>query len=57
MSQMQGGEPRRRSSGGDLDIYTALGLAGTFALIVAVIVLWVVGKDFANGELPFTLMN
>ncbi|MFG0330486.1 MAG: hypothetical protein ACF8PN_11380 [Phycisphaerales bacterium] len=56
MSQMQTGM-QRRSARPVLDVYAALSLAGTFALIVAVAVLWMAGTDLAGGELPFTIIG
>lgn len=56
MSQMSGG-PRRISSGGGLDVYTALALAGLVAMGVSAALLWLAGTALANGELPFTMLS
>ncbi|NOG52827.1 MAG: hypothetical protein HND57_00610 [Planctomycetes bacterium] len=56
MSQMQSG-PRRVSSGGGLDVYTALALAGLVAMGISAALLWLAGTALADGELPFTMLS
>ncbi len=59
MSQLPSG--MRRSSGGDLDVYTGLALAGCFALIIAVVFLWMEGtklaSDGSQSNLPFHILD
>lgn len=50
MSQFKGGSPRRVSSGGNLDVYTVLALAGVFSLIVLVGSLWYKGGELASSN-------
>ena len=55
MTQLPTGPRRTRS--GDLDIYTGLALAGTIALAVAAVILWMAGTELAEGQLPFTILQ
>lgn len=61
MSQFKGGTTRRVSSGGNLDVYTVLALAGVFSLVVLVGALWYKGGDLAStggGKTsPWTLIG
>lgn len=61
MSQFKGASPRRVSSGGNLDVYTVLALAGLFSLIVLVGALWYKGGELAStGSVktsPWTLIK
>ncbi len=60
MSQMQTGGPRRRSTGGGLDVFTALSLAGVVALIIATGILWIAGSQMADSEellAPFQILS
>lgn len=50
MSQFKGQAPRRVSTGGNLDVYTVLSLAGVFALVVLVAALWVKGGELASDS-------
>ena len=62
MSQYKGSAPRRVSSGGNLDVYTVLALAGVFALVVLLGSLWYKGQDLAGPSqgataTPWTLLG
>ena len=64
MSQFKGASsPRRVSTGGNLDVYTVLALAGVFSLIVLVGALWYKGGDLASTSMggakasPWTLIS
>lgn len=57
MSQLRSSGPRRVSSGGGLDVYTVLALAGLVAMGIAAAILWLGGTELANGELPFTFFS
>ncbi len=48
MTQFKGASPRRVSSGGNLDVYTVLTLAGVFSLIVLAGTLWMKGGELAS---------
>ena len=57
MAQLPSGP--RRTVRPSVDVYTALALAGAFALIIAVAILWIKGTDLAGDQAshPFTIMN
>jgi hypothetical protein len=59
MTQFQG--PTRRSTGGGMDVYTVLALAGVFSLIVLAVTLWKAGGDLAStsnrSEMPWTILK
>jgi hypothetical protein len=62
MSQFKGSAPRRISSGGNLDVYSVLALAGVFALVVLLAALWYKGGELASGATgakasPWTLLG
>jgi len=48
MTQMTSGGTRR--GGASLDMYTGLALAGTVALIVAAVILWMAGAELASTD-------
>jgi len=63
MSQFKGASPRRVSSGGNLDVYTVLALAGVFSLLVLMASLWYKGGELASSSTggakasPWTLIS
>ncbi len=50
MTQFKGTSPRRVSSGGNLDVYTVLALAGVFCLLVLLGTLWYKGGQLASSD-------
>jgi hypothetical protein len=58
---MQAGSTRR-SSRGTLDTFTGIALAGTAALIIAFVILWLTGTNMANdlsgqGAMPWDFLG
>lgn len=61
MTQMQAGSTRR-SARGTLDAFTGIALAGTVALIIAFVILWLAGTEMANdlssqGAMPWEFLR
>lgn len=61
MTQMQSGGTRRKT-GGNLDMYTGLGLAGTVGLIFAAVILWMAASEIATETnqptaMPWTILD